>query len=124
MEMLTQSAMHRADVVHHSINLFLPHSINNHYSSPHTDLGLITAPADQYVVAGQDAVFECLFHDPDNLYGPSISTIRQGSQIVNVISGASVEDEGEYECDIILLEESASTLVPIRLHVFSEWTHT
>ena len=65
-------------------------------------------------------MLECSFHDPDQIYGTVIITIRQGSQITNIINDASVEDEGEYECDITLITESASTLLPITLHVFSK----
>ena len=74
----------------------------------------------QYVVAGEDISLQCSFHDPDNVYGIVITTIRQGTRTVGQITNASVEDEGDYECDVSLITHSASGLVPIVLHVFSE----
>ena len=83
-------------------------------------LSLITAPVNQYVVEGESIRPECSFDDPSQVYGNVIITIRRNGQPTPTISGASVEDEGEYLCDVNLLSHDASTQVPFTLHVFSE----
>ena len=73
------------------------------------------------MVTGEDVRLQCQFHDPEEQYGTVIITIRRGSsQTVQMITGASVEDEGDYECDVNLIN-SDSTQVPITLHVFSKY---
>lgn len=83
-------------------------------------LSLITAPVNQYVVEGENIRPECSFDDPSQVYGMVIITIRRNGQPTPIISGASVEDEGEYLCDVNLFSHDASTQVPFTLHVFSE----
>lgn len=83
-------------------------------------LSLITAPVNQYVVEGEDIRPECSFDDPSQVYGLVIITIRRNGQPTPIISGATVEDEGEYLCDVSLFSHDASTQVPFTLHVFSE----
>ena len=72
------------------------------------------------MVAGEDISLQCSFHDPDQLYGLVITTIRRGSQTTQTITDADVENEGSYQCDVSLVTHTDSTLVPIFLHVFSK----
>ena len=102
----------------------LPNSVYHFLSLPpsfSSELTLITAPPNQYVVEGEDISLECSFDNPNLVYGTVIITIRRGGQTTSVINGAAVDDEGEYACDISLISHDSSTQVPIILHVFSEY---
>lgn len=93
-------------------------------SLPSLGLHLVSAPWEQYVVEGEDITLQCSFSNPDNVYGRVITTIRRGGQTTPVITGATIGDEGEYRCEISLIDHSDSTQVSITLHVFSKSNHT
>ena len=105
--------------------LFLPPTLLCTPSSPlppptAADLDRIIAPPNQYVVLGQNTTLQCVFTDPNTLYGISFASIKRNSQAIGQITNASLEDEGVYQCDVTLFSHSASALIDFTLHIFSK----
>ena len=63
---------------------------------------------------------QCSFDDASMMYGPVITIPKRGDDIVFEVRNASLADEGEYSCEVNLLERDATQSMPFTLHVFSE----
>lgn len=54
------------------------------------------------------------------MYGDVVTTVRHGTDPISDIHNASLADEGEYSCEVIIVQRDASLSMPFTLHVFSK----
>ena len=84
------------------------------------DSRLLNFPQNQYVIIGGDVTLQCSFDDTNTMYGLAITVTKRGDTTVSDVRNASLADEGEYSCEVNLLEREATLSMPFALHVFSE----
>ena len=86
---------------------------------PHADTSPIIAPRNQIVIYGRTDTLNCSYADAS--VNP-VATVERDEGLVenNEIISATLDDEGDYECDIFLPQHSASIGIPFTVHVIGK----
>ena len=77
------------------------------------------APENQFVIYGKTDTLNCSYADAS--VNP-VATVERNEELVvnNEIISATLDDEGDYECDIFLPQHSASIGTPFIVHVIGK----
>ena len=86
---------------------------------PNADTSPIMTPRNQFVIYGTTDTLNCSYADAS--VNP-VATVERDEGLVenNEIVSATLDDEGEYECDIFLPQHSASIGIPFIVHVIGK----
>ena len=75
-------------------------------------------PSNQYIVYGNDTTLNCSYNDPS--IGARATVERNDEVVSNRITGANLDDEGEYVCDIFISNPRASIQRSFTVHVIGK----
>ena len=75
-------------------------------------------PSNQYIVYGNDTTLSCSYNDPS--VGVRATVERNDDVVSNRITGANLDDEGEYVCDIFISNPRASIQRSFTVHVIGK----